>query len=244
MKPNENLDQLNENAENLLLEFNYNNVSKFKKLRRLFFTSGLTFGYAQDLMIKNLNNRFVTSNWLPETGQVGRVSWDILSIQRRLGRSPFWIRSGINYDYYSIDFGNNAYINPNANGIYLVDEPNRIFRRSNLSMNYLKLPIWLYFNNSRRGRMGFSAAAGIYGGIITMAPMRTLIEVSDDGWSRTNLRSKFYTNPILAGFQFRIGYNQYHITLSQSFTPLFDPHLDIVRPDVYLASLALGWDWN
>jgi hypothetical protein len=41
-----------------------------------------------------------------------------------------------------------------------------------------------------------------------------------------------------------VGYKKFHLTARQSLTPLFNPRLDIVRPDVYVASLALGWDWE
>ncbi len=222
---------------------------KWKKRKRKFSGSGMSFGIAPNLMALDANQEFVPSNWLPETGGVSVVSWDVFFHQRRLGRSPLWLRSGLTWDFYNVDFGTHTYLTtdliPGANGLYLVEDPTITFRNSSLSTGYLTVPLWLYLNGSRTGQKGLSAAAGLYGGVRFGAPTRTLQYMdSNNGWTRERVNARYYTNPLTAGVQFRIGYKKIHVTARQSMTPLFNPRLDIVRPDVYVASLAIGWNWN
>ena len=221
---------------------------KWKKRKRNFTGSGLNIGVAA-LTTLDLNQDFVPSDWLPETGGVGVISWDLFFHQRRLGRSPLWLRSGLTLDFYNVDFGTHAYLTtdliPNLNGIYLVENPSITFRNSSLSTSYLTVPLWFYLNGSRTGQKGLSAAAGVYGGIRLGSPTRTLQYMdSNNGWTRERVRSRYYTNPLTAGVQFRVGFKKFHLTARQSVTPLFNPGLDIVAPDVYVSSLILGWDLN
>ncbi len=222
---------------------------RWKKRKRKFTGSGMNIGYAPYLMTLDANQEFVPSNFLPETGSVSTVSWDVFFHQRRLGRTPLWMRSGLTWDFYTVDFGTHTYLTtdliPGANGIYLVEDPSITFRNSTLSTSYLTVPLWFYLNGSRTGRKGLSAAAGLYGGIRAGATTRTLRYMdSNNGWTRERVTSRYYTNPLSAGVQLRVGYKKFHLTARQSLTPLFNPRLDIVRPDVYVASLALGWDWE
>ena len=222
---------------------------KWKKRKRKFTGSGMNIGDSPYLMTLDANQDFIPSDFLPETGSVSTVSWDVFFHQRRLGRSPLWLRSGLTWDFYTVDFGTHTYLTtdliPGANGIYLMEDPSITFRNSTLSTSYLTVPLWFYLNGSRTGRKGFSAAAGLYGGIRAGAPTRTLRYMdSNNGWTRERVNSRYYTNPISAGIQLRVGYKKFHLTARQSLTPLFNPRLDIVRPDVYVASLALGWDWE
>jgi hypothetical protein len=221
----------------------------WKKRKRKFTGSGMNIGFAPYLMALDANQEFVPSDWLPETGTVSTVSWDLFFHQRRLGRTPLWLRSGLTWDFYTVDLGTHTYLTtdliPGANGIYLMEDPSITFRNSALSTSYLTVPLWFYLNGSRTGRKGLSAAAGLYGGIRVGAPTRTLRYMdSNNGWTRERVNSRYYTNPLSAGVQLRIGYKKIHLTARQSVTPLFNPRLDIVRPDVYVASLALGWDWD
>ena len=222
---------------------------RWKKRKRKFTGSGMNIGNAPYLMALDANQEFVPSDFLPETGSVSTVSWDVFFHQRRLGRTPLWMRSGLTWDFYNVDFGTHTYLTtdliPGVNGIYLVEDPSITFRFSSLSTSYLTVPLWFYLNGSRTGRKGLSAAAGLYGGIRVGAPTRTLRYMdSNNGWTLERVTSRYYTNPLSVGVQLRVGYKKFHLTARQSLTPLFNPRLDIVRPDVYVASLALGWDWE
>jgi len=224
---------------------------KGKLQKRQFTGTSWNIGLAPTLATLDVDQNFVDSDWLPETGGVYTIAYDIFYRQKRLGRSPLWVRSGIAWDFYGIQFGPQSYLvtdlNPAATngGVYIVEDPSMTFRTSSLGVNYVTVPLWLYYNGSRSGKKGLSLAMGGYAGLRLGKPTRTLQYAdANNGWTREQVNSRFYSNPVSAGFQARIGFKFFHVTARQSVTPLFNPRLDIVAPDVYVRSLAIGWDIN
>lgn len=224
---------------------------KGKLQKRQFTGTSWNIGLAPTLSMLDVDQNFVDSDWLPETGGVYTIAYDIFYRQKRLGRSPLWVRSGLAWDFYGIQFGPQSYLvtdlNPAATngGVYIMEDPSMTFRTSSLGVNYVTVPLWLYYNGSRSGKKGLSLAIGGYAGLRLGKPTRTLQYTdANNGRTREQVSSRFYSNPISAGLQARIGFKFFHVTARQSVTPLFNPRLDIVAPEVYVRSLAIGWDFN
>ncbi|NDD19182.1 MAG: PorT family protein [Flavobacteriia bacterium] len=224
---------------------------KGKLQKRQFTGTSWNIGLAPTLSMLDVDQNFVDSDWLPETGGVYTIAYDIFYRQKRLGRSPLWVRSGLAWDFYGIQFGPQSYLvtdlNPAATngGVYIMEDPSMTFRTSSLGVNYVTVPLWLYYNGSRSGKKGLSLAMGGYAGLRLGKPTRTLQYTdANNGWTREQVSSRFYSNPFSAGLQARIGFKFFHVTARQSVTPLFNPRLDIVAPEVYVRSLAIGWDFN
>ena len=83
---------------------------KGKLQKRQFTGTSWNIGLAPTLATLDVDQNFVDSDWLPETGGVYTIAYDIFYRQKRLGRSPLWVRSGIAWDFYGIQFGPQSYL--------------------------------------------------------------------------------------------------------------------------------------
>jgi hypothetical protein len=162
-----------------------------------------------------------SGNWSP-AGAMSSTFGFYFSEQRRIGRSPLWVRSAWGFTNYTYDFGQNLLqFDPPTGGTYELVPSNVELRRSNLSMTYLELPIGLVINPSRRGK-GLSVSAGGFVGIRLGGTRQIVYRSEGMGRVVENTSGNFYGSLFSYGLQAEIGYRRFSVGVRQNFNAPFN----------------------
>jgi hypothetical protein len=167
------------------------------------------------------SNDVYSGSWSP-VGAMSSTFGLYFSDQRRMGRSPLWVRSAWGFTSYTYDFGQNLLqFDPPTGGAYELVPSNIELRRSNLSMTYFELPLALVINPSRRGK-GLSLSAGGFAGIRLGGTRQIVYRSEGMGRVTQNTNGNFYGSLFSYGFQAELGYRRYTVGLRQNLNKPFN----------------------
>ena len=163
--------------------------------------------------------------------------------QRRLSRTPLWIRSGWGFTGYSYDFGQNMLqLNPPLGTGYELVPSTVDLRRSNLSMTYFEVPVSFVINPSRRGK-GLNASFGGFAGLRLGGTRQVVYRAEGMGRVTENTNGQFYGSLFSYGLQAELGYRQFTVGVRQNFNKPFNEAVlpaniqSDSQPNFYNASL-------
>jgi flagellar motility protein MotE (MotC chaperone) len=162
-----------------------------------------------------------SGSWSPAGARSSTFGF-YFSDQRRLGRSPLWVRSAWGFTTYTYDFGQNLLqFDPPTGGAYELVRSNVELRRSNLSMTYFELPLALVINPSRRGK-GLSVSAGGFAGIRLGGTRQIVYRSEGMGRITENTSGNFYGSLFSYGLQAELGFRRYTIGARQNYNMPFN----------------------
>jgi hypothetical protein len=142
--------------------------------------------------------------------------------QRRLGRTPLWIRSGLGFTSYTYDFGQNVLqLDPPSGSGYQVIPATVDLRRSNLSMSYFEVPISFVIDPSRRAK-GLSASVGGFTGIRMGGTRHVVYRADGMGRVTENTTGNFYGSLFSYGLQAELGFKRFTVGVRQNFNKPFN----------------------
>ena len=223
-------DNLEQSIENLELNLGENlklNVEptqpKRKKFKKKMDGLTLLLGTNQLLgaPIGSSSTDVYSGNWSPDGARSSTFGF-YFSDQRRVGRSPLWVRSAWGFTNYTYDFGQNLLqFDPPTGGTYELVASNIELRRSNLSMTYFELPLALVINPSRRGK-GLSMSAGGFAGIRLGGTRQIVYRSEGMGRVTENTSGNFYGSLFSYGLQAELGFRRYSIGARQNFNKPFN----------------------
>ncbi len=190
-----------------------------------------------------LNGEFmpVTSgDWAMTPRQAKQVSINFRN-QDQIGQSSFWLRRGLCFSSYVMNFGPDRYlglVEGQNSGIAIVDSDSDLMK-SNFSVGYIELPLSLVYNCSASGSKGLSLAIGGFAGLRGRAETQTLRRM-DSGWLRQTTLNGFYTNRFAYGVQTEIGYKEYFVASRMNLNPFFQQRADVSTPLIMAATMSVG----
>jgi len=190
-----------------------------------------------------LNDGFMpieSGHWAMGAGQAQRVAVNFRK-QDRLGKSSFWLRRGLGFSTYVMDFGPDHYLwlmeGPYP-GVGFMQSQHELMS-STFSVSYLELPLSLVYNGSASGNKGLSLAVGGFAGLRTGAKTES-IRRSDAGWMKHTMKNGHYTSRFAFGTQMEIGYKKYFLSSRMNLNPFFIQRDDLITPSLMAATLSVG----
>lgn len=183
----------------------------------------------------------VTSgDWAMTPRQAKQVSINFRN-QDRIGQSSFWLRRGLGFSSYVMDFGPDRYmglVEGQNSGVAILDSDSELMK-SNFSVGYIELPLSLVYNGSASGSKGLSLAIGGFAGLRVRAETETLRRM-DSGWLRQTTLNGFYTNRFAYGVQTEIGYKKFFVASRMNLNPFFQQRADVSTPLIMAATMSVG----
>ena len=183
----------------------------------------------------------VTSgDWAMTPRQAKQVSINFRN-QDRIGQSSFWLRRGLGFSSYVMDFGPDRYmglVEGQNSGVAILDSDSELMK-SNFSVGCIELPLSLVYNGSASGSKGLSLAIGGFAGLRVRAETETLRRM-DSGWLRQTTLNGFYTNRFAYGVQTEIGYKKFFVASRMNLNPFFQQRADVSTPLIMAATMSVG----
>lgn len=223
-------DNLEESIENLELNLGENlklNVEPSKPKKKKFKKEidGLTLLLGTNQLLGApatfSSTEVYSGNWSPSGARSSTFGF-YFSDQRRVGRSPLWVRSAWGFTNYTYDFGQNLLqFDPPTGGTYELVPSVVELRRSNLSMTYFEVPLALVINPSRRGK-GLSVSAGGFAGIRLGGTRQIVYRSEGMGRVTENTSGNFYGSLFSYGLQAELGFRRFSIGARQNFNKPFN----------------------
>ena len=200
---------------------------------------GMVFMQPMDFL--NGEFRPVTSgDWAMTPRQAKQVSINFRN-QDRIGQSSFWLRRGLGFSSYVMDFGPDRYlclVEGQNSGVAILDSDSELMM-SNFSVGCIELPLSLVYNGSASGSKGLSLAIGGFAGLRVRAETETLRRM-DSGWLRQTTQNGFYTNRFAYGVQTEIGYKKFFVASRMNLNPFFQQRADVSTPLIMAATMSVG----
>lgn len=224
-------DNLEESIENLELNLGENlklniepSAPRKKKFKKKI--GGLVVLIGTNTLMNTASANYSSTNgyegsWNPEgtfSSTFGVYDID----QRRMGTSPFWIRTGFGATVYSYNFGQSLLqFSPPSGAQFELVRSNVELRRSTLSMTYVEIPLALVINPSRRGK-GLTASAGVFTGIRVGGSRQVVYRSTGMGRVSETTTGNFYGSLFSYGLQAELGYRRYTVGVRQNFNEPFN----------------------